>query len=276
LRCRFVYAGVENERLWVCIEFYFGEELQSPAKAARLIQTDRSAPANFCVIPRERIEKLAKIPELWLHCVVSEPFSENCYLVGLPGRQECVIVDPGSAVEDMVQIMREHDRVPEAILLTHGHADHIAGNADLRDIWPKLPIWIGKGDADMLTDAVANLSEPFGMPITSPPADHLLTHQQLIRVAGLDLEVRDAPGHSPGHIVYVYRGCSPWVVFGGDVLFSGSVGRTDFPGGSFDVLSMSIERQLFTLSDDTFVFSGHGRPTTIGREKQTNPFVGRS
>lgn len=217
---------------------------------------------------------MAKFSDLWLHCVVSEPFSENCYLVGMPGRQECFVVDPGADVEAIVQIMRDHDRVPEAILLTHGHADHIAGNAGLRELWPRLPIWVGKGDANMLTDAVANLSAPFGMPLLSPPADHLLSHLQEIRIAGLDLEVRDAPGHSPGHIVYVYRGSSPWVVFGGDVLFQGSVGRTDFPGGSFEVLAASIEEQLFTLPDDTLVFSGHGRPTTIGREKQSNPFVG--
>jgi hydroxyacylglutathione hydrolase len=218
---------------------------------------------------------LAKISDLWLHCVVSEPFSENSYLVGLPGRQECVVFDPGFDVEGLAQLMREHDRVPEAILLTHGHADHIAGNAAMREIWPKLPIWIGAGDAEMLGDAVANLSAPFGMPVTSPPADRLVSHLEQIRIAGMDFEIRDAPGHSPGHIVYVYRGSNPWVVFGGDVLFAGSVGRTDFPGGSFEVLKNSIEEQLFTLPDDTYVFSGHGRPTTIGREKQTNPFVGR-
>jgi hydroxyacylglutathione hydrolase len=218
---------------------------------------------------------LAKISDLWLHCVVSEPFSENSYVVGLPGRQECVVFDPGFDVEGLAQLMREHDRVPEAILLTHGHADHIAGNAAMREIWPKLPIWIGTGDAEMLGDAVANLSAPFGMPVTSPPADRLLSHLEQIRIAGMDFEIRDAPGHSPGHIVYVYRGSNPWVVFGGDVLFAGSVGRTDFPGGSFEVLKNSIEEQLFTLPDDTYVFSGHGRPTTIGREKQTNPFVGR-
>lgn len=218
---------------------------------------------------------MAKISDLWLHCVVSEPFSENCYLVGLPGRQECVVIDPGFDVEAITNILREHDRVPEAILLTHGHADHIAGNEEMRTNWPDLPIWIGRGDAGMLSDAVANLSAPFGMPVTSPPADYLLDHHQNIRVAGLEFEVRDAPGHSPGHIVYVYRGSSPWVVFGGDVLFAGSVGRTDFPGGSFEVLKTSIEEQLFTLPDDTYVFSGHGRPTTVGREKQTNPFVGQ-
>lgn len=218
---------------------------------------------------------MAKFSDLWLHCVVSEPFSENSYLVGLPGRQDCVIFDPGFDVEAIVNILREHDRVPEAILLTHGHADHIAGNEGLRAIWPDLPIWVGKGDASMLLDPVANLSAPFGLPMTSPPADHLLDHQQQIRVAGLEFEVRDAPGHSLGHIVFVYRGSSPWMVFGGDVLFAGSVGRTDFPGGSFEILKKSIAEQLFTLPDDTYVFSGHGRPTTIGREKQTNPFVGQ-
>lgn len=218
---------------------------------------------------------MAKISDLWLHCVVSEPFSENSYLVGLPGRQECVVIDPGFDVEAITNILREHDRVPEAILLTHGHADHIAGNEGMRALWPDLPIWVGRGDSGMLTDAVANLSAPFGMPVISPPADHLLDHLQNIRVAGLEFEVRDAPGHSPGHIVYVYRGSTPWVVFGGDVLFAGSVGRTDFPGGSFEILKTSIEEQLFTLPDDTYVFSGHGRPTTVGREKQTNPFVGQ-
>jgi hydroxyacylglutathione hydrolase len=217
---------------------------------------------------------LAKISNLWLHRVISEPFSENAYLVGVEGRQECVVIDPGFDVESMFQVLLDHDRTPEAILLTHGHADHIAGNHAFRQRFPGIPIWIGAGDASMLTDPVANLSAPFGIGLTSPPADRLLSHGEQIQIAGLEFEVRDAPGHSPGHIVYVHKGTRPWVVFGGDVLFSGSVGRTDFPGGSFQTLAQSIELQLYTLPDDTQIFPGHGPATTVGQEKRTNPFVG--
>ena len=112
------------------------------------------------------------------------------------------------------------------------------------------------------------------MPVISPPADVQIAEPEILARAGFDLEVFETPGHSIGHIVYLWRNHSPWVLFGGDVLFQGSVGRTDFPDGSFDQLRSSIHEKLFILPNDTIVYSGHGPSTTIGEEKASNPFVG--
>ena len=112
------------------------------------------------------------------------------------------------------------------------------------------------------------------MPIISPMADQLINEPDTLTLAGIDLEVFDTPGHSPGHVVFLCKNQSPWIVFGGDVLFQGSIGRTDFPDGNFDDLVQSIHQKLFCLPDDTIVLSGHGAPTTIGSEKKHNPFVG--
>jgi hydroxyacylglutathione hydrolase len=132
---------------------------------------------------------------------------------------------------------------------------------------------IGAGDAVMLRDPYANLSAQFGVPITSPPADRLLSEGDLVDYAGIPLEVMEIPGHSPGHIVYWDKAGKR--LFGGDVLFAGSVGRTDFPGGSFKQLSDGIRSKVFTLPGDTAVFPGHGPVTTVAEEMQNNAFVGR-
>jgi glyoxylase-like metal-dependent hydrolase (beta-lactamase superfamily II) len=126
----------------------------------------------------------------------------------------------------------------------------------------------------MLTDDHANLSRPFGVPIRSPAADRLVDDGERLEVAGFSFHVRAIAGHSPGHVVYVADQFDPPFVFGGDVLFAGSVGRVDFPGGSAEALIVGIRRKLFTLPDATLVFPGHGPVTTIGAERRSNPFVG--
>ena len=133
---------------------------------------------------------------------------------------------------------------------------------------------IGAGDAEKLTNPELNLSAPFGFPLTSPAADRTLRDGERFDAAGLQLEVLEVPGHSVGHIVLVCKQVQPWRVFGGDVLFAGSIGRTDFPDGSADDLREAIHNKLFILPDDTIVYPGHGLETTIGREKRSNPFVG--
>ena len=125
-----------------------------------------------------------------------------------------------------------------------------------------------------MTDPIANLSAGFGVELVSPVADQLVHEGDVLDLAGFRLEVRETPGHSSGHVVFLALGLSPLQVFGGDVLFAGSVGRTDFPGCSFEVLKKSIYDKLFPLADDTIVLPGHGSATTIGAEKQRNPFVG--
>jgi hydroxyacylglutathione hydrolase len=207
-------------------------------------------------------------------CVVSAPFEENTYIAHLPGRTDCVVFDPGFEPDAIFDYLDEHGLTPAAIVCTHGHSDHIAGNGTLKRRWPDCPLVIGVGDAEKLTNPELNLSAAFGVALLSPPADRTLTEAEKFSAAGLDFDVYEAPGHSIGHIVLLCRQSEPWQLFGGDVLFRGSVGRTDFPDGDFDALRTAIHDKLFTLPDDTIVLSGHGPETTIGHEKRTNPFVG--
>lgn len=208
-----------------------------------------------------------------IQAIVSMPFQENSYVVWKTGRTDCLVFDPGFEPELILDFVRQEKLTPAALLLTHGHADHIAGNAALKKVFPEAPILIGEKDEEMLGNPWANLSAPFGMEVTSPPADRLLREGDRVAFAGIEMDVLDIPGHSPGHIVYVFRD-EPIQVFGGDVLFQGSIGRTDFPGGDGQLLCSGIREKLFTLSDDTVVYPGHGPETTVGREKRTNPFVG--
>lgn len=206
--------------------------------------------------------------------VVSRMFAENAYLAHLEGRSDCVVVDPGLDWEELVHHITSRRLQPVAILNTHGHADHIAGNGGIKQLWPDIPLIIGREDAEKLTDPIKNLSAGYGFGLTSPPADQLVAHGDHLELAGLELEVIETPGHSCGHVVFLWKGGSPWVVFAGDVLFRDSIGRTDFPDGSFRQLAGSIHERLFTLPGDTIILPGHGEATTVEYEKRNNPFVG--
>jgi glyoxylase-like metal-dependent hydrolase (beta-lactamase superfamily II) len=212
-------------------------------------------------------------PGIRLTRIESMPFGENSYVLAREAGRECLIVDPGFEPGAIVAWIESQGLAPAAILVTHGHSDHIAGNAALRDRWPGLPIVIGRHDAPKLTDPVANLSAPFGLPLTSPPADRLLDDGETCSLAGFEFVAHEIPGHSRGHVVLRLLDCEPALVFGGDVLFQGSIGRTDFPDGDFAALAAGIRRHLYTLPDDTIVLPGHGDPTTVGQEKRHNPFV---
>jgi glyoxylase-like metal-dependent hydrolase (beta-lactamase superfamily II) len=207
--------------------------------------------------------------------IVSMPFDENTYVVWKVGGAQALIIDPGLEPDKILDFLRERSLTPAAILNTHGHADHIAGNEAIKAVYPQAPLVIGVNEARLLGDANANLSAPFGMPVTSPPADQLVREGEEIEFGGIRLEVFDVPGHSPGHVVYLFRG-RPSILFGGDVLFRGSIGRYDFPGSDGRLLFQGIRTKLFSLPDDTVVYPGHGPVTTIGHEKRTNPFVGMS
>ena len=212
--------------------------------------------------------------QIIIQTVVSVAFEENCYLVHRDGRQDCLVIDPGLDPDKILEQLRHSQLNPTAILNTHGHADHIAGNAAVKEAYPNCPLIIGHGDADKLTDPVKNLSAGTGVSLTSPPADRTVREGDTLDLAGFQLAVLETPGHSIGHVVFVTQDLEPVRIFGGDVLFAGSVGRTDFPDGSWEQLHTSIQEKLFKLPDEAIVYTGHGPTTTIGQEKRSNPYVG--
>jgi hydroxyacylglutathione hydrolase len=207
--------------------------------------------------------------------VESAPFAQISYVVWRTGQPEALVVDPGFDVPAILDVLKRESLRVVGILNTHGHADHIAGNAAMKETFPDAPLVIGRNEARLLVDADANLSAPFGMALTSPPADRLVADGERLELAGLSFEVREIPGHSPGSVVFVCDQYSPPFVLGGDVLFAGSVGRTDLGGNTAQLLS-GIRSKLFSLPDGTLVLPGHGPPTTVGAEKRSNPYVGES
>lgn len=206
--------------------------------------------------------------------VVSAPFDQVAYVAWRSGRDDALVVDPGFDSRALVAVLKRQGKKLAAILNTHGHIDHIAGNAPLKRSFPDVPLIIGRNEVDLLADAEANLSAPFGHPITSPPADRLVAEGETLEIAGFTFAVREIPGHSPGSVVFICLDFDPPFAFVGDVLFAGSVGRTDFPGGSAETLLAGIRSKLFNLPDGTFILPGHGPPTSIGQERRTNPYVG--
>jgi glyoxylase-like metal-dependent hydrolase (beta-lactamase superfamily II) len=213
--------------------------------------------------------------EYRVETIVSPPFEENTYVAHRRARRDCIVVDPGFLPDRIIAYVEQNDLEPAAILNTHGHGDHIAGNGALKARWPAAPLVIGAGDAPLLTDPARNLSGMAGVRLISPPADQTVQEGDVVSAAGFDLEVLEIPGHTQGHVVFVWKEATPTIVFGGDVLFAGSIGRFDFPGGNERQLLEGIRTKLFRLPDDTLVYPGHGEPTTIGREKRWNPFVGQ-
>lgn len=192
------------------------------------------------------------------------PFVMNCYVIEDGG--EAVVIDPGEAHPALLDAISGMQ--VKMILNTHGHLDHCGGNAGLV-LATGAPLAIHEEDLPLL-QSMAQQGMMFGVPATpSPDPDRFLEEGDEIAVGSTVMKVVHAPGHSPGHVVFLGDGFA----IAGDVLFAGSIGRTDLPGGSYHQLLNSIRTKLLILPEDTVVYSGHGPETTIGREKASNPFL---
>ena len=193
----------------------------------------------------------------------------NCYLFACPESKKAVLIDPGAEGKSIYRWVLEKDLKVEYILLTHGHIDHIGAVDELRELLGDVSVGIHEGDAGMLTNGRQNLSSYFGSELVLKKADFYLQEGQEIHVGKQVLKVIATPGHSPGGVCFL----SPEGLFSGDTLFAGSIGRTDFPGGSMNQLLDGVKKKLLVLPENTRVFPGHGEATTIGEEKRDNPFL---
>jgi len=198
------------------------------------------------------------------------PLQTNCYIVGCEETQLAAVIDPAWDGQAIVATAESDGWEISHILLTHCHFDHIGGLQSTKQA-TQAPIYVHPDAIVTLQDATMSAAF-FGLRIPDPPEpDHLLSPGQMVEIGRLKFRTLYTPGHAPGHVCFhlpEYR-----VIFDGDVLFNGGIGRTDVPGGDYEALMNSISSELLPLPDETRVFSGHGSPTTIGQERRTNPFL---
>lgn len=190
----------------------------------------------------------------------------NAYFV-YNDKRECVLIDCGGNYSEMKNILEENNLNLVAILLTHGHYDHIAGISDFRK--EGIKVYIHEKDLDMLSDTKKNLGEHMGLFLEPTTADVILKGDEELNIAGFNIKVLHTPGHTQGGVSYLFNN---EVVFTGDTLFSGSIGRTDFENGSYEDILKSIKEKIFVLDDEIEVCPGHMSSSTIQREKDTNPY----
>jgi hydroxyacylglutathione hydrolase len=201
-------------------------------------------------------------------CLTNGMFAENCYIVADTASGDAVLIDPGEEAELFLRRLGTQGWTLRAVWLTHAHIDHVAGVARVvRDTG--VEVWLHPDDRE-LYDNVAAQAQWMGLSVEAPPPpDHALLPGKTMSVGSSSFEIRHVPGHSPGSVALVGED----IVFVGDALFAGSVGRVDLPGGDGETLLTSITNQLLTLPDEMIVYAGHGPSTTIGHERRTNPFL---
>lgn len=212
--------------------------------------------------------------KLYVHAQAFNPFQENTYFV-FNDQKDCVIIDPGcySSEEQtyLKELVEKNELNVLAILNTHAHLDHVFGNAFIKR-WLDIPLYLHEKDLPTLA-MVSNAVHLYGLPgyDESPLPDHYLENGQELDFNGITFKVLFTPGHAPGHVVF-YNEENKFVI-NGDVLFQGSYGRTDLPGGDYKILQKSITEVMYSLPDDTVVYTGHGPATTIGNERTSNPIL---
>jgi glyoxylase-like metal-dependent hydrolase (beta-lactamase superfamily II) len=208
-----------------------------------------------------------------------DPFFKNGYVLGCEVTREAVLIDPGDEVDQLLDLLAQHQLRATAILLTHAHLDHITGVARAKKALGA-PVWLHEAD-NFLYERVVQQGMAFGFRVDpQPPVDHFYGPEQKLRFGEYEVSVHHTPGHCPGGVALAVNGDARTSgptdrrsLIVGDTLFAGSIGRTDLPGGDLPTLLRSIRDVLFSFPDGTPVYSGHGEPTTIGQERRTNPFL---
>ncbi len=195
------------------------------------------------------------------------PFISNCYLVACPETREAVIIDPGAEGKFIIKRVRELGLKVKYIINTHAHIDHVGANGEVKDAF-NVPILVHAADASLYRSPQASMALFMGQGKIAPP-DQTLQEEDVLETGTLKIKVLETPGHTPGGISLDING----VLFTGDTLFAGSIGRTDFPGGSYRQIIKSIRDKILIYPDNTEVFPGHGPPTTVGDERVYNPFL---
>ncbi len=211
-----------------------------------------------------------RLPGVLIETLVTGPFDENCYLAARAEGRECVIIDPGDEADRIALRMAELDLEPVLILNTDGHLDHIGAVPALRERF-SIPFAIHPGDAFLLQN-VNEHAALFGLSgYSDPQVDREIRGGEVVEAAGLRFAVTEAPGHSPGHVIL--RVEDEPEVFVGDVVFAGSIGRMDLPGGDEATMKQTLEQVILTLSDELNLYPGHGPATTLGHEREHNPYL---
>lgn len=219
---------------------------------------------------------------MFIASFASGPWEANCYLVGRQDEAECVVIDPGVGAFDVVEnALQSNGWTLVGVIATHGHIDHIAAAAELANAHD-VPMWMHSADDYMLTNPAAGLglgSEPLVVQVlgsTALPAPRqreTLDDVEVLAVAGLDFAVQHAPGHSPGSCILTLEDPEGPVVFVGDVVFAGSIGRTDLPRGNAETMSTTLSKVILPIDDRARLLPGHGPMTTMAKERLTNPFL---